>query len=75
VMAWLVEGWLDQGITSFRIATLIGCLLGAVAAAHRMAAREAEEAAAAEQPVQVRVVKYQVPRGERREPAAAARNG
>jgi O-Antigen ligase len=72
VMAWLVEGYLDQGITSFRIATLIGCLLGAVAAAHRMAAREAEEeATAAGEPVTVRVVTYRVPRPERREPAAA----
>ena len=71
VIAWLVEGYLDQGITSFRIATLIGCLLGAVAAAHRVAAREAEQAAAADEPVTVRVVRYQVPRPERREPAAA----
>lgn len=71
VIAWLVEGWLDQGITSFRIATLIGCLLGAVAAGHRIAAREAEEAAAAEEPVTVRLVTYRVPRPEIREPAAA----
>jgi hypothetical protein len=71
VMAWMVEGWLDQGITSFRIVSLIGCLLGAVAAAHRIAAREAEEAAAAEQPVTVRLVTYRVPRPESPEPAAA----
>src|SRR5215831_195406 len=70
VIAWLVEGWLDQGVTSFRIATLIGCLLGTVAAAHRIAAREAEEAAAAEEPVTVRLVTYRVPRPEA-EPAAA----
>jgi hypothetical protein len=70
VIAWLVEGWLDQGITSFRIATLIGCLLGTVAAAHRIAAREAGEAAAAEEPVTVRLVTYRVPRPET-EPAAA----
>jgi hypothetical protein len=71
VIAWLAEGWLDQGITSFRIATLIGCLLGAVAAAHRIAAREAEEAAAANEPVTVRLVTYRVPRPESPEPAAA----
>jgi hypothetical protein len=70
IMAWLVQGWLDVGITSFRIVTLVGCLLGAVAAAHRLAAREAEEAAAAEEPVTVRLVTYRVPRPEP-EPAAA----
>jgi hypothetical protein len=70
VIAWLVEGWLDQGITSFRIATLVGCLLGAVIAAQRIAAREAEEASAAAEPVTVRLVTYRVPRPESREPAA-----
>ncbi len=61
VMAWLVQGYLDIGIASFRIVTVVGCLLGAVAAAQRMAAREAEQAAT-EQPVTVRVVPYRVPR-------------
>jgi hypothetical protein len=41
VMAWLVQGWLDVGITSFRIVLLVGSLLGGVAAAHRIAAKEA----------------------------------
>ena len=74
IIAWLVQGMLDQGITSFRIVTLIGCLLGAVAAAHRIAAREREEeeTAAAREPLQVRLVKYRVPRKEDRAPAAAA---
>jgi hypothetical protein len=59
VMAWLVQGYLDVGITSFRIVLLVGTTLGAVAAAHRMAAREAEAAALAEAPV--RVISYRVP--------------
>jgi O-Antigen ligase len=51
VMAWLVQGYLDVGITSFRIVLVVGSLLGAVAAAHRMAVREAAaEAAAGESP-------------------------
>jgi hypothetical protein len=38
VIAWLGQGWLDKGIASFRIAILIGCLLGALqAAAWRLA--------------------------------------
>jgi hypothetical protein len=48
VMAYLVQGWLDVGITSFRIVMVVGSLLGAVAAAHRMAAREAAEPAVAD---------------------------
>jgi hypothetical protein len=70
VMAYLVQGWLDVGITSFRIVTLVGCLLGAVAAAHRMAVREAEEALTSDEPVKVRVVTYRVPRPELDRPAA-----
>lgn len=72
MIAWLVQGYVDIGIASFRIVTLVGCILGAVVAAHRIAAKEAEEAAAAsETPVSVRVVSYRVPRTG--EPAAAAR--
>ena len=43
VMAWLIQGYLDVGLVSFRIITLVGCWLGAVAAAHRLAAAEATE--------------------------------
>ena len=69
VMAWLVQGWLDVGITSFRIVLLVGSLLGAVAAGHRMAAREAAAPAAAEAAqARVRVLPYP---GTRRERAAA----
>ncbi len=46
VMAWLVQGYLDMGIVSFRIILLVGTVLGAVTAAHRMAAEEAKAAAA-----------------------------
>ena len=59
VMAWLVQGYLDVGITSFRIVLLVGTTLGALAAAHRIAAKEAAEAALAEAPV--RVISYRVP--------------
>ena len=34
--AYLIEGWYDQGLTSFRVAILMGCLLGSVEAAHRL---------------------------------------
>lgn len=34
--AYLIEGWYDQGLTSFRIAIFLGCMLGCVEAAHRM---------------------------------------
>jgi hypothetical protein len=60
MIAWLVQGYLDIGIASFRITTLVGCLLGAVAAAHRLAAREAEAEVRTSTPV--RVVSYRVPR-------------
>ena len=57
VMAWLVQGWLDIGITSFRIVLLLGSLMGAVAAGHRMAAREAGAPAAVQAaPAEVRVL-------------------
>jgi hypothetical protein len=39
VVAWVLEGWLDKGIVSFRITILVGCLLGALAAASRLAER------------------------------------
>jgi O-Antigen ligase len=69
VMAWLVQGWLDVGITSFRIVLLVGTLLGAVAAGHRIAASEAEAPAAADAvPARPRVLPYP---GTLREPAAA----
>ena len=33
LIAYLLEGWFDQGISSFRIAILVGCLVGATEAA------------------------------------------
>ena len=35
--AYVVQGWLDQGIVSLRIAVVIGCVLGSLEAAHRLA--------------------------------------
>jgi hypothetical protein len=77
VMGWLVEGYFDMGIVSFRIILLIGTVLGAVTAAHRMAAAEARAAAAAEEPTAPRPPLRILPPEERRrrliaEPAAAA---
>jgi hypothetical protein len=37
--AYVIQGWLDQGIVSMRIAVLIGCLLGSLEAAHRLTGR------------------------------------
>ena len=34
--AYLIEGWYDQGLTSFRVAIFMGCLLGSLEAAHRL---------------------------------------
>jgi hypothetical protein len=34
--AYVVQGWLDQGIVSLRIGLLMGCLLGSLEAAHRL---------------------------------------
>jgi O-antigen ligase len=36
MIAWLIQGRLDKGITSFRIVILVGCLMGAVEAARRL---------------------------------------
>lgn len=36
VIAWIIEGWFDKGIVSFRIAIMIGCLLGALQAARKL---------------------------------------
>lgn len=40
LIAWLVQGWLDKGVVSFRIAILLGCLLGATEAVRRLRAAE-----------------------------------
>jgi hypothetical protein len=76
VMAWLVEGYFDMGIVSFRIILLIGTVLGAVTAAHRMAAAEARAAAAAEESAAPTPPLRILPPDRRRrliaEPAAAA---
>jgi O-Antigen ligase len=34
--AYVIQGWLDQGVVSLRIAVLVGCLLGSLEAAHRL---------------------------------------
>lgn len=76
VIAWLVQGWLDVGITSFRIVLLVGSLLGAVAAAHRLAAKEAQTpAGSGSTAAPVPVVPYPKPyRGPVREPGLARRS-
>jgi hypothetical protein len=62
VVAWLVQGYVDMGIASFRVDTLVGCILGAVAAAHRIALSEAEEPPAIrEGPVTVQLVPNRTP--------------
>lgn len=38
VVGWLLQGWYDKGIVSFRIVILVGCLMGAVGAARRLGA-------------------------------------
>ena len=37
IIAWLIQGRLDKGITSFRVAILVGCIMGALQAARRLA--------------------------------------
>jgi O-Antigen ligase len=56
VIAWVLEGWLDKGIVSFRITILMGCLLGALGAARWLA----EQPLAAEEPRAVRTRKHLV---------------
>jgi len=52
VIAWVFQGWLDVGIVSFRIVVIVGCLLGGVAAARRLAEeRAAGDLEAIEEPV------------------------
>lgn len=36
VIAWLIEGWFDKGIVSFRITIMVGCMLGALQAARKL---------------------------------------
>jgi len=36
IIAWLIQGRLDKGITSFRVVILVGCMMGAVEAARRL---------------------------------------
>ena len=36
LIAWLIQGRLDKGITSFRVVILVGCMMGAVEAARRL---------------------------------------
>jgi O-Antigen ligase len=73
VIAYLVQGWLDVGIVSFRIVLLLGSLLGAVSAAHRVAAKEAgKRASSRETKARVRVVPY--PGKVLREPGFARRS-
>jgi hypothetical protein len=72
-MAWLVQGWLDVGIVSFRIVVMVGSVLGALTAAHRIAA----EMPAAEEPAQsghddTRMPLTVIPLEPARRPAAAA---
>ncbi|MBJ7599620.1 MAG: hypothetical protein DLM67_17785 [Candidatus Nephthysia bennettiae] len=37
VISWLFEGWYDKGIVSFRVVFFVGCLLGSLGAALRLA--------------------------------------
>ena len=76
VIAWLVQGYLDVGITSFRIVLLVGSLLGAVTAAQRLAAREAQTpATSGSTEARVPVVSYPRPYpGPVREPGLARRS-
>jgi hypothetical protein len=37
VISWLFEGWYDKGIVSFRVVFFVGCVLGSLGAAMRMA--------------------------------------
>jgi hypothetical protein len=39
--AYVIQGWLDQGVVSLRIAVLMGCLLGSLEAAHRLSRPQA----------------------------------
>jgi len=36
LIAWLIQGRLDKGITSFRVVILVGCMMGAVEAVRRL---------------------------------------
>lgn len=56
IIAWLAEGWLDKGIVSFRITILVGCLIGGVAAARRLAAAARQEDEAQRGPMPPRTV-------------------
>lgn len=51
--AYLIEGWYDMGLTSFRVAIFMGCLLGSLEAAHRLRRQELQKAEAPEEVLHV----------------------
>ena len=64
IIAWLIQGRLDKGITSFRIIIVVGCLMGALEAARRLGQARLAERQYADETAENTIHKAEASKGE-----------